>query len=140
MQKMISNIQNPSEAKRGGARVLVVDDDRDIVSGLSVRLRAAGYQVYSAHDGASGYDAALETHPDAMIVDVRMPCMDGLSMLAKLRERPETRATPVIVLSASLRDHQTALDMGARYFLDKPCDPRTLLTALHTVTPASVRE
>ena len=69
-----------------------------------------------------------------MILDVRMPVMDGLSMLAKLRELPEMRTTPVIVLSASLSDQQMALDMGARYFLDKPCDPRTLLAALHSVS------
>ncbi len=131
---MASHIQNAPDASHATKRVLVVDDDRDIVSGLSVRLEAAGYEVHSAFDGASGYDTALATKPDAMILDVRMPKMDGLSMLAKLRQRPEMRTTPVIVLSASLSDHQMALDMGARYFLDKPCDPRTLLTALHSVS------
>jgi DNA-binding response OmpR family regulator len=131
---MASHIQNWPGAKQQPKRILVVDDDRDIVSGLSVRLEAAGYEVHSAFDGASGYDAALATQPDAMILDVRMPVMDGLSMLAKLRELPEMRTTPVIVLSASLSDHQMALDMGARYFLDKPCDSRTLLTALHSVS------
>lgn len=131
---MAIKLKNAPPARQTAKRVLVVDDDRDIVSGLSVRLEAAGYQVHSAYDGVSGYDAALATQPDAMILDVRMPRMDGLSMLAKLRERPEMRTTPVIVLSASLSDHQMALDMGARYFLDKPCDPRTLLTALHSVS------
>jgi DNA-binding response OmpR family regulator len=131
---MKNHIQDSTGSLHSRKRVLVVDDDKDIVSGLSVRLEAAGYEVFSAYDGAAGYDAALATHPDAMILDMRMPVMDGLSMLAKLRERAETRTTPVIVLSASLRDHQMALDMGARYFLDKPCDPRTLLTALHTVS------
>ncbi|HZZ27363.1 MAG TPA: response regulator [Pirellulales bacterium] len=136
--RLMEQYRRLQQSRFAATKLLLVDDDRDIVRGLSVRLRATGYEVTTAHDGASGYEAALKTRPDAMILDMRMPGMNGLAVLSQLRQRPETRDIPVIVLSASLRDQQLALEMGARYFLDKPCDPQTLLTALHSVAAPPV--
>src|SRR5262249_20023816 len=101
-------------------RVLIVDDDHDIIQGADLRLRAAGYDTLTASDGEQGVAAAVNNTPDAILMDVRMPRLDGLGALAQLKQRAETRDIPVVVLSASLRDQRAALDAGARYFLTKP--------------------
>lgn len=113
-------------------KVLLVDDDREIVRGLTIRFRAAGYDVVSAHDGAAGCAAALKERPDAIMLDLRMPVMDGMAVLAALREREETRWIPVVVLSANVLDSakQRALDLGARYFLEKPYEFDQLITLI----------
>ncbi|MBI3469449.1 MAG: response regulator [Planctomycetes bacterium] len=111
-------------------QVLVVDDDQDIVRGTDLRLRAAGYSTLCAHTGERGLSLAAREHPDAIVLDVRMPGMDGLTVLSRLREREDTRRIPVVMLSASLRDQQKGLDAGARVFLTKPYRGRTLVEAV----------
>jgi CheY-like chemotaxis protein len=110
--------------------VLIVDDDREIVMGTALRLRSAGYEAVSAFDGRGGIAAARQQHPDATILDVRMPQMDGLEMIRELKEHEDTRNIPVVMLSASLRDKRRALDAGARFFLTKPCRSADLLEAV----------
>ncbi|HEX3656723.1 MAG TPA: response regulator [Pirellulales bacterium] len=111
-------------------KVLIVDDDREIVMGTALRLRSAGYEAVSAFDGRGGIAAARQQHPDATILDVRMPQMDGLEMIRELKEHEDTRNIPVVMLSASLRDKRRALDAGARFFLTKPCRSADLLEAV----------
>ncbi|HEY5315724.1 MAG TPA: response regulator [Pirellulales bacterium] len=111
-------------------KVLIVDDDREIVLGTALRLRSAGYEAVSAFDGRGGIAAARQQHPDATILDVRMPQMDGLEMIRELKEHEDTRHIPVVMLSASLRDKRRALDAGARFFLTKPCRSADLLEAV----------
>lgn len=118
--------------KAGGMRVLVVDDDAEIRCGAKVRLQAAGYEVIAACDGAQALTVASQYHPDAILLDVRMPCMDGLTVLCRLRARPETADIPVVMLSASIVDEQAALDAGARFFMKKPYQASGLLTAVST--------
>jgi DNA-binding response OmpR family regulator len=115
-----------------GPRILLVDDDRDLVLATKVRLKAAGFQVLTAHDGEQGLASALAHRPDAILLDVRMPGMDGLCTLARLRECDATRTTPVVMLSASLLDRCKALDLGAHYFLEKPYDTRALVAAIRS--------
>ena len=118
--------------------VLVVDDDQDVVKATSLRLRAAGYHIISAFDGGQGVLAAIDQQPDAILLDVRMPRMDGLAALEKLRQCDQTKDIPVVMLSASLVDKQAALDAGARYFLTKPYEGETLLAAVESaITEAS---
>ena len=116
---------------RSAQRVLVVDDDREIVQALSVRLRAMGHEPLAAYDGESGLALAIETIPDAIVLDMRMPAMDGLKVLAGLRAGDATRDIPVIVLSASLVDRATAVDQGAFCFIEKPYDAKVLAAALN---------
>lgn len=115
-------------------RVLLVEDDREIVRGLSIRLNAAGYEVVTAHDGQAGLEAAVEFRPDAMLLDIRMPVMDGLTVLAELRKHEETKDLPVIVLSANVveKAKRASLDLGARYFIEKPYDAKTVIEALQS--------
>lgn len=108
-------------------RVLIIDDDRKIVQAISIRLRSEDCEVLAAHDGEAGLAAATALIPDLIVLDIRMPKMDGLSLLAKLREQSRTQDIPVIVLSASAVEESNALDAGAYCFLAKPFDPPTLL-------------
>lgn len=111
-------------------RVLIVDDDREIVLGTALRLRSAGYEPLAAFDGRDGISVARQQHPDATILDVRMPAMDGLEMIRELKHDEQTRDIPVVMFSASLSDKRRALDAGARFFLSKPCRSADLLEAL----------
>jgi DNA-binding response OmpR family regulator len=111
-------------------RILIVDDDDDILRGAQLRLGGAGYKMFLAHDGAEGIVSAVENNPHAIVMDVRMPRMDGLTALSRLRERRETKDIPVVMLSASLVDQQAALNAGARYFIPKPYQGQTLLAAV----------
>jgi CheY-like chemotaxis protein len=115
-------------------RILVVDDDQDVLRGVRLRLEGAGYKTFSAADGEEGVASAVKLRPDAILLDVRMPRMDGLTALATLRDRNETRNIPVVMLSASIIDQQAALDAGARFFLSKPYQARTLLAAIEAAT------
>ncbi len=126
--------QKPPEEKTSkpdALKVLVVDDDREITLGLGVRLEAAGFEVATAHDGNEGVIAALGCQPDAIIMDIRMPNKDGIAALQELRSRQETAKIPVIMLSASIRDQQRALEEGASFFVQKPYDPQTVLSAIN---------
>jgi len=116
-------------------RVLIVDDNQEVVRATSLRLRAAGYETIAAYDGDQGVDAAVQNRPDAILLDVRMPVKDGLSALSELKRREDTREIPVVMLSASVVDQQSALDCGARYFVRKPHDGRQLVAALNVVIP-----
>ena len=115
---------------RESPRVLIVDDDTEIVQAVTVRLGAAGYNVIAAPDGEQGVERALETRPDVIVMDLQMPTMDGLTALARIHAHPATRSTPVVVLSACSSARKHALELGARYFLDKPYNAKTLLAAI----------
>jgi CheY-like chemotaxis protein len=114
------------------ATVLMVDDDEEIVCGACMRLRAAGYRTLTAGDGEAAVAAAVANHPDAILLDVRLPRRNGLSVLSELRRRPETTRIPVVMLSASVVDQQAALDAGARFFVRKPYCGDMLVQAVRT--------
>ncbi len=111
-------------------RVLLVDDDSDVIRGASLWLRAAGYETIAASDGHEALATAASQCPDAIVLDVRMPVMDGLQALAELKRRDDTRRIPIVMLSASLIDQQQALDGGARFFLSKPYVGKELVSAV----------
>jgi len=113
-------------APRERPRVLLIDDDLMIVQALTLRLTSAGHEVLAAHDGAQGLAEMKRQRPDLVLLDIRMPGMDGLTMLKRVREDEALRQIPVIVLSASHDDRKQALELGARFFLEKPYDPNIL--------------
>ena len=113
-------------------RVLIVDDDHELVQGLTVRLRAAGYQVLAAHDGDEALRLAERDRPDVILLDVRMPFTDGFAALAQLHNRPTTKTTPVIVLSACSAERGRVLDLGAHCFLEKPYNSKNLMSAIES--------
>jgi DNA-binding response OmpR family regulator len=109
------------------SRVLIIDDEQDIREGVSRWLNAAGFETTTAQDGRQGCERVTQDSPRAIVLDVQMPNMDGMQTLSALRSNQATVAIPVVVLSASLRDEQRALDAGASFFVRKPYDGRKLV-------------
>ncbi|EMI16289.1 two-component system response regulator [Rhodopirellula maiorica SM1] len=101
-------------------RVLIVEDDEAIRFGTQLRLETRDFAVSTAIDGCDGLQQIRADQPDVILMDIRMPNMDGLTALAELKADPTTSEIPVIIASASLGDKTTALDIGAKYFLCKP--------------------
>ena len=111
-------------------RVLVIDDEADIRDGVCRWLRAAGFEADFAEDGQQGIESARNLAPSAILLDVLMPKKDGMTTLAELRADYRTVGIPVIMLSASLRDEQRALDAGAKFFVIKPFDGKRLVSTV----------
>jgi DNA-binding response OmpR family regulator len=114
------------------AKILVVDDEQEIVRALTMRLRAAGYQVISAHDGLVGTQMAITESPDLVILDIGMPCGDGHTVAQRLMNNKETRATPIIFLTArtSEIDRKKAKNVHAAGYLTKPFKSQDLLDTI----------
>ncbi len=115
-------------------RVLIVDDERGIAHALTIRLQAAEYEVRWAFDGVSGVAAASAWLPDVIVLDIRMPDIDGFEVNRRLRARPDLATTPVIFLSANVQEsaRQAALAAGAHAFLTKPYEAREVLAAIRS--------
>ena len=107
-------------------RVLVVEDDASTRELLSVALHKRGFEVLLAEDGASGLAVAKGERPDLILLDLRLPGMDGLAVLQALKQEPGTAAIPVITMTGSegLNDGTRArvLSLGASDFVTKPFD------------------
>jgi len=110
-------------------RLLVIDDEDDIreVATLSLEL-TEGWTVMTANGGSAGTALALSMEPDAILLDVMMPDMDGPSTLRALQEQGATRSIPVIFLTAKVQaaDRQRYMQLGVRGIIPKPFDPLTL--------------
>jgi two-component system alkaline phosphatase synthesis response regulator PhoP len=106
--------------------VLAIDDEPNILEVVTAYLRQAGYQVHSAVDGPSGLRAARALKPDVVVLDVMLPGMDGLELLAQLR-----RESTAYVIMLSARSEETdkiiGLSVGADDYLTKPFSPRELV-------------
>ena len=95
-------------------RVLIVEDDVKLRRMLVRYLRGSGYMVDEAEDGAKGLAAMQANPPDAVILDVQMPELDGPAFLKHARNNPRLAAVPVVVYSGSPTDQATATELGAR--------------------------
>lgn len=113
-------------------KILIVDDERDIVKALTLRLQANGYHTVTAFDGVQGVFMAHKERPQLIILDIRMPASDGFSVAEKLKESKRTCRIPILFVTGSPdRDaEERARALGARYFIKKPYDPEELLDAI----------
>jgi len=111
----------------GDKRILVVDDDDDIrdVVRLSLQL-AGGMSVLAAGSGCEGLGLAAATGPDAILLDVTMPGMDGLEVLRRLKSDAGTASIPVVLLTAKVRAAEAGRTAGAAGVIVKPFDPLRL--------------
>lgn len=109
-------------------RILIVDDDPPIVALVRHRLSREGFNVISAGDGPGGLDAARESRPDLIVLDVMMPGMDGFTVLKQLRAEPAYARTPVMMLTGLGEDASLvrAFDLGADDYMVKPFSPEEL--------------
>lgn len=113
-------------------RILVVEDDRDILEIISAYLKHYGYEVDTASDGQLGLIKAISTGPNLVVLDWLLPGLDGLDFLAQLRQE---RPTPVIMLTSKRQeaDRITGLDLGADDYMVKPFSPRELVSRINAV-------
>jgi two-component system, cell cycle response regulator DivK len=110
--------------------ILVVDDDADSRVIYSEYLRAHGWLTFTAVDGRTALDKVTELAPDAIVLDLAMPRVDGWTVLKHLRDSSWTASIPVVVVSASMTARDEAFEAGCDAFLLKPCPPETLLLQL----------
>jgi DNA-binding response OmpR family regulator len=111
----------------------VIDDDPYIVDVISTSLRVFGqFTVLTATDSIVGLALSAEAHPDAIVIDVGMPHLDGYQIVRALRGDPETEYLPIVILSARVqeRDHLLGMMAGADFYLDKPLNPFQLVEAI----------
>jgi DNA-binding response OmpR family regulator len=113
-------------------KILIVDDERDIVKGLMIRLQGAGYNIVTAFDGAQGVFMAHKEKPDLILLDIRMPAGNGFSVAQRLKRSIHTFTIPVIFLTGSPEKNaeEKAMALGARFYIKKPYDPEELLDAI----------
>jgi len=113
-------------------KILVVDDERDIVKALMIRLQSNGYDVIAAFDGAQGLFMANKEIPDLVILDIQMPAGDGFGVGEILRQSNRTHRIPIIFLTGSPETNaeERAMGLGARFYIKKPYDPEELLDAV----------
>jgi two-component system alkaline phosphatase synthesis response regulator PhoP len=122
------------------AKVLVVDDELDVVEMLKMMLENASYEVVSAFDGEEGIKKAKEEKPDVIILDLMMPGMNGFEACKQMKNDPGLKEIPVLVLTAisqRFSDTKYARDLGLGLlsddYIDKPVDPNVLLKRIETL-------
>ncbi len=120
------------------ARVLVIDDEPDVRWLLRMTLERCGHEVLLAEDGLRGVAMAQRQHPDAIVLDLMMPVMDGYGVLDALVKDERTSHVPVVVLTAKAfsEERERCASAGARGFLVKPLDPADLVAELDAVLDA----
>jgi len=123
-----------SDADSVGGRILVVEDDEDIVDVLRRTLRAEGYEVRAAGDGAEALEDLVDFAPDLVILDLGLPGMDGIEVCDRIR-KSENGEVPVLMLTAraDAEDRVTGLDSGADDYLVKPFDRAELLARIRAL-------
>jgi two-component system alkaline phosphatase synthesis response regulator PhoP len=110
-------------------KVLVVDDEPDVVEILSYNLKKEGYQVFQAFNGKQCIDSSLVNLPDLIIMDIRMPEMTGIETCRAIRKEEKLKHIPVLFLTADSDEYTSmnAMDAGGDHFITKPIRPALLL-------------
>jgi len=123
------------ETIRRRARILIVDDDRDLCATLSEILSGAGYDCTCVHDGARAVAAAHNQRPDGIILDIKMPAGDGFSVYNRLKLSTHTREIPVMFTSGYYDG-----EIMRAPFIHKPFDPVELIAHLKRLVAEEIRE
>jgi len=123
-------------------RVLVIDDEPDVLLLCRVNFEFAGHEVLEASDGEDGFTAARDRHPDVIVLDMMLPRKDGIAILGELHREPATREIPVVMLTARTRgaDQLRGYEAGADEYVTKPFSPKDLATLVERVAEMSPEE
>ncbi|MFN2169663.1 MAG: response regulator, partial [Anaerolineae bacterium] len=118
-----------------GQRILVVDDDKEIVRLVRAYLEQDGYQVLVAYDGGTALHILRRELPDLMILDLMLPDYDGWQVTRIVRGDPTLQATPIIMLTARVEDQDkiVGLEIGADDYVTKPFNPREVVARVRAV-------
>lgn len=126
------------------AKVLIVEDDQSLAHLFREALERHGFEVVLRYDGRQAVSAARVERPGLILLDIKLPGMDGFEVLSRLKNTPETRNTPVIVVTGSVTDaegkRRRVLDMGAMQFLTKPLDVGALIAEIQEVLVGESQE
>ncbi len=117
-------------------KILIIDDEDDIREVAALSLESvAGWDVLTANNGSAGVERARTEKPDAILLDVMMPGMDGPTTFRELQKSSATAAIPVILLTAKVQsaDQRRFADLGVRAVLTKPFDPLTLASQMEKI-------
>ncbi|WP_206367405.1 response regulator transcription factor [Sphingobacterium sp. SGR-19] len=116
-------------------KILVVDDERDIVDLISYSLTKEGYQVYQAYNGKEAIEVAKQVTPDLIILDVMMPEMDGIEACRLMRSMPEFKQTFMVFLTARSEEYSeiAGFNVGADDYIAKPIKPRALMSRINAI-------
>jgi two-component system phosphate regulon response regulator PhoB len=122
-------------SKAANKRILVADDEPDVLQLVSANLKNAGYNVLKAEDGLSALNQARETLPSLIVLDLMLPEMSGLEVCKVLKKEPATAAIPIIMLTAKAEevDRIVGLELGADDYMTKPFSPRELVLRVKSV-------
>lgn len=117
-------------------KILIIDDDLTFQLTIGTKLKNCGYEVHTAMDGEVGLEQALKVHPDLILLDIRMPKLDGLSMLKKLQEDKEAgKQIPIFITSnlSGLEDISEGVSLGIKGYIVKSEESLdTIVTAVNT--------
>lgn len=118
-----------------GKLVLVVDDEDMTRQMIAMLLEMSDFESIEAENGVEALEQVAKHHPDAIILDVMMPEMDGITMCKKLRANPATASIPVLMLSgrSQIDAEQEGFDAGANAYMKKPMDPKEMLVILKEI-------
>jgi DNA-binding response OmpR family regulator len=116
-------------------RILVVDDDHEIVRVVRAYLEQAGFQVFTAYDGATALHTIRHEHPDLVVLDVMLPDQDGWAITRQVRGEPKLAALPIILLTARADDVDKiiGLELGADDYIAKPFNPREVVARVRSL-------
>lgn len=117
---------------KSDVKILLVDDEKDILEIISYNLKAEGYKVYTASSGKEGVEKAKDVLPDLILLDVMMPEMDGIEACDAIRKIPELSNTLIAFLTARGEDYSqvAGFDAGADDYITKPVKPKVLISRL----------
>ena len=116
-------------------KILIVDDEQDVLELLGTRLEGQGYEVVTLSDGRMAVSLAKKEKPDLIILDIVMPGVDGSEIANILKTDPQTKNTPVIFLTCLITKEEEKRDnvIGGKYFIAKPYDPDDLLKIIENL-------
>jgi len=118
-------------------KVLLAEDERNVILGVRTCLDAVGYQIEIVEDGEEALNSIRKEHPDLILLDLLMPKVDGFEVLKEVKGNNDTKNIPVIVLTAKAEeeDRQRAMDLGADSYMTKPFKPQELWDLLKHYLP-----
>lgn len=116
-------------------RILVIEDEPDLVQMMKIRLEANGYEVLTAYDGVEGLERALKEHPDLIILDLMLPKMDGYKVLSLLKQDAQLGKVPIALFTARAQeeDIKRGLQAGADAYIRKPFQAEELLGTIRSL-------
>jgi two-component system alkaline phosphatase synthesis response regulator PhoP len=118
-----------------GQKILIVDDEPDILELIEYNLKKEGYQVFTATNGQEGITVAKKVHPDLIILDIMMPKMDGIEACRLMRAIPEFKNTFMVFLTARSEEYSeiAGFNVGADDYIAKPIKPRALVSRINAI-------